>query len=789
MALTTAQEAIKLFKKLMGVSDTVDPYSGTASEFFVEPFISRSSVYPTQIWTQYSQIPYTSPTGMTNTQVIGVVQYFSGLTLTAVTLAASNTAYFSPTLINAIPFNFGDGVSYSYVLKDSLGNVLPFGQQNWVVDTDAGILMFYGSAGSNLPPANMPPSIGFYKYVGTLGILSAATSLSGDTDVSINNPASGNALVYNGSVWVNSGITTVSTLSGDTDVAINGMNNNDLLTYSTSTGKWINKSLLNIEGTTWSATTIYINSSSDSNIPGNDTTGNGTSGQPYATIDAAITSIGLNMENNITLQFSGGTFTFSQNTAKLIERIRGAGFYLYFNGIYQSIQPMNVSFTNPVINSYGVSDPTVMSVSTSNGFSGITSNQYLGYTALYGASPTFSVPIFENTAGTGITFNITVPYIYPLTAIGTWGTNIYMNNDDIHMSNISPFLYFENLNFTGFSLNTLSFTNIYILSCKISQNTGKLNNGTTQIEMFPNWFNNNIQIELCYINNCDGVLYGNSTNNLFQFTYSIMDARDFNDGSKGLNLNFSQVWIYNLITAGFWQPISPNWSTVTLGGNCKFKADLNFGGGYFHLGENPTTINLSWNFNMYCDGKIQSLIYWWDTYSFLMSNYHFVLPLNSVILLTANTATYYPYYAGSPPLNKYVSLVDNLNVYIKGYDFPEIEQKLTQTINYSGTTSFGVGTNRTSYGNKTILINFEATRANPSGGTDYREGQIRILNTGTQLLTNISYQETNDIQLTFSVSYDVVITTQIDLLCTVSSLNYTSIDNISFVYDVERIMM
>ena len=162
MALTSTQQAIKLFKKLMGVTDTVNPDSGIgAKEFFNENITSRNAVYPTQIWGDYSQIPSYAPTGLTNSGVSGVVMRYIDLVLTAV--PGSSTAFYDEQLKNTIPFNF-DPIygSYNYVLKDASSNIIAFGDNNWVVDTDAGVLMFYGPS----VPAAVPPKISFYKYIG-----------------------------------------------------------------------------------------------------------------------------------------------------------------------------------------------------------------------------------------------------------------------------------------------------------------------------------------------------------------------------------------------------------------------------------------------------------------------------------------------------------------------------------------------------------------------------------------------------------------------------------------------
>jgi len=156
MALTTEQKASKLFKKLQGVAET-----SLLKQFFEEAYLGRTSIFhDKQIWNQSDLIPVPAPS-LTDGEIQGVVQYFEDLSLTPV--PGLSNSFYHDNLKDAIPFNFGDG-SYNYFLKDSTGTQIPFGMGDWIVDTEAGVLTFYSSV-----PANMPPQITFYKYVGTKG--------------------------------------------------------------------------------------------------------------------------------------------------------------------------------------------------------------------------------------------------------------------------------------------------------------------------------------------------------------------------------------------------------------------------------------------------------------------------------------------------------------------------------------------------------------------------------------------------------------------------------------------
>lgn len=166
MALTPTQIANFLFKKLLGKGSTND-----SRQYFEEPYTGRSSILLSQIWADSDQIPTHVPT-LSADQTIGVVQRKVNVTLTAV--AGTSNSFFSSQLVDAIPFNFGDG-SYNYAVTDASGNPIPLGQNDWIVDGDAGVLTFYTGT-----PTNMPPKISFYKYVGVKAGVSGFVKRSGD---------------------------------------------------------------------------------------------------------------------------------------------------------------------------------------------------------------------------------------------------------------------------------------------------------------------------------------------------------------------------------------------------------------------------------------------------------------------------------------------------------------------------------------------------------------------------------------------------------------------------------
>lgn len=167
MALTTAQQASKLFKKLMGVTE-----SSVSREYFEEAIQARQFILPTQVWKEASSIPNTAfktLAAAADGEASGVVTVRKGKTLTQI--SGTPNAFYHADLRNAIPFNYGDGTSYLYSLTSSTDASIAFGQGEWLVDTDAGTITFYGTT-----PANMPPKMSWYQYTGEVGVGATTTS-------------------------------------------------------------------------------------------------------------------------------------------------------------------------------------------------------------------------------------------------------------------------------------------------------------------------------------------------------------------------------------------------------------------------------------------------------------------------------------------------------------------------------------------------------------------------------------------------------------------------------------
>ena len=173
MALTSAQISSRLFKKSLGAAETL-----VNKNFFEEPKLGKMAIMPSQIWAEADLIPTTAPV-LSDGESSGVVKYYDKLSLTFITGSVSGTSdvsYYHDNLKDAIPFNWGDSVSYFYKLYKSDGTTqIAFGVGDWLVDGDAGVLTFYGTLPAGVSSSN-PPKISFYQYIGKKGLVASGST-------------------------------------------------------------------------------------------------------------------------------------------------------------------------------------------------------------------------------------------------------------------------------------------------------------------------------------------------------------------------------------------------------------------------------------------------------------------------------------------------------------------------------------------------------------------------------------------------------------------------------------
>jgi hypothetical protein len=143
-------------------------------EYFEESYYSRKEVLLTDIWLQSDEIPNTAAT------VSGVV---TSITATLSYVAGSRGSYVNTSLADAIPYYWGDGVSYQYrVFRNDGVTDVNSGEAEWFFDNNSGVLTFtsatnsgtglvHNSSGIIIASASAPPVMRVWKYVGKKGVV------------------------------------------------------------------------------------------------------------------------------------------------------------------------------------------------------------------------------------------------------------------------------------------------------------------------------------------------------------------------------------------------------------------------------------------------------------------------------------------------------------------------------------------------------------------------------------------------------------------------------------------
>jgi hypothetical protein len=166
---TTDQKADLLFKKYLGVGSV-----GTSSAFYNESKLGRPAVYPNQLWASWGDIPTSA------SYLAGITTKSIDLTLQSIPGVSNQYAFYHADLMDAIPFNFDPSGSYVPTLKKSDNSTIPFGTNDWVIDTEAGLVTFYAGLPSGVS-SGTPPKITFWKYVGAKGVSTTASFVDGGT--------------------------------------------------------------------------------------------------------------------------------------------------------------------------------------------------------------------------------------------------------------------------------------------------------------------------------------------------------------------------------------------------------------------------------------------------------------------------------------------------------------------------------------------------------------------------------------------------------------------------------
>ena len=149
-----------LFKKVFAGKASSD----NTVQFFSEPPVTnaRLSVFSGDVWSEAHLIPDSGISNLAGNvdagefTSSGVISYYSSSGLGHI---IGTSAGYSASVKDWIPFNFGDGTSYNYVLTKNDGTrIFATDLSNWTFDTEAGVLIFHDGNPSGVSSA-APPSI------------------------------------------------------------------------------------------------------------------------------------------------------------------------------------------------------------------------------------------------------------------------------------------------------------------------------------------------------------------------------------------------------------------------------------------------------------------------------------------------------------------------------------------------------------------------------------------------------------------------------------------------------
>jgi len=322
MALNATQSVDILFKKFVTSKATTT----TSKQYFEEGYTSVPNVLNNNIWLQSDQIPNTATTSSVTQFISVTMSYISG----------SNGAFYDSTgtLVDIIPFGYGDGSSYNYQIFRNNGTTpISSGQSDWFFDNNSGILTFFsgtltagtildngpGGSGQTLATPALPPIAKVWKYVGKKGTipnLNGLTYSGGTMSINIGTGLtfSNGQLTISGSIGTYSGGLTFSNGTLTTTVGNGLTNSNNSLSVIISNGLTFSNGqlLLNI-GTGLTFSNNQLSSSSVTTVS-NGLTANGN------TYSVNINSNGLTFSNSqLSLNIGTGlTFSNGQLTSIIL---------------------------------------------------------------------------------------------------------------------------------------------------------------------------------------------------------------------------------------------------------------------------------------------------------------------------------------------------------------------------------------------------------------------------------------------------------------------------------------
>jgi len=156
-----------IFKKVFAGKASAE----NARAFFEEGAYAdaRLSVFSKDIWSEAHLIPNSGIGHITGSvdaggfTSSGIVSYYSASPFTHID---GSPAGYQLSIKDWIPFNFGDGTTYSYSLLKNDGVKIPSSDaSSWTFDTEAGVLIFHNGNPDGVSETT-PPSMSAYVYIG-----------------------------------------------------------------------------------------------------------------------------------------------------------------------------------------------------------------------------------------------------------------------------------------------------------------------------------------------------------------------------------------------------------------------------------------------------------------------------------------------------------------------------------------------------------------------------------------------------------------------------------------------
>lgn len=175
-----------LFKKVFAGKASTD----NNRAFYEEPGVAngRLSVFSTNVWSEAQLIPNSGIADLTSagdggSVSEGVITYYSGSELGYIQGTGTDGTAFSSSYQDWIPFNFGDGSSYNYILTDANNTrIFDTDSSNWTFDTETGVLIFHDALPTGVDTSTNLPKISGYVYTGkklNTGLVTGEVSASG----------------------------------------------------------------------------------------------------------------------------------------------------------------------------------------------------------------------------------------------------------------------------------------------------------------------------------------------------------------------------------------------------------------------------------------------------------------------------------------------------------------------------------------------------------------------------------------------------------------------------------